>query len=313
MTTIAVAGGTRGIGRAIAEAINSEGKYQVKILSRTETPDIETATGIQVIAVDYDNIEALKKVLNDNLVDTVISTLFVTDSTPQSNLIHAAEASPHTRRFIPSVWGIPYSRTQVGERNMQIGQHKLDAIDALEKTSLEYTSYYVGYFLDYWGYPRVKTYQLPFVIAVDMEHSKAAIPGKGDTLVTFTHTFDVAKYVTASLDLPKWDKESYVIGESVTWNEFVRIAEEAKGEKFEVSHDELDLLLSGKITELPSHPPMYGAMPKDQLQALGSTFGIWSEEGLYHLQPSKTLNQVFPDIKVRTVREVLYAGWHQGN
>lgn len=111
MTTIAVAGGTRGIGRAIAEAINSEGKYQVKILSRTETPDIETATGIQVIAVDYDNIEALKKVLNDNLVDTVISTLFVTDSTPQSNLIHAAEASPHTRRFIPSVWGIPYSRT----------------------------------------------------------------------------------------------------------------------------------------------------------------------------------------------------------
>lgn len=112
---------------------------------------------------------------------------------------------------------------------MQIGQSKLDAIDALEKTSLEYTSYYVGYFLDYWGYPRVKTYQLPFVIAVDMEHSKAAIPGKGDTPVTFTHTFDVAKYVTASLDLPKWDKESYVIGESVTWNEFVRIAEEVKG------------------------------------------------------------------------------------
>lgn len=112
---------------------------------------------------------------------------------------------------------------------MQIGQAKLDAFEALEKTSLEYTSFYVGYFLDYWGYPRVKTYQLQFVTAVDIEHNRAAIPGKCDTPVTFTHTFDVALYVAASLDLPKWDKESYVIGESVTWNEFVRIAEEVKG------------------------------------------------------------------------------------
>ncbi|EXL64106.1 hypothetical protein FOPG_19624 [Fusarium oxysporum f. sp. conglutinans race 2 54008] len=263
--------------------------------------------------VDYSDIESLKKVLNDNLVDTVISTLFVTESAPQVNLIHAAEASPYTKRFIPSIWGIPYSRAQVGERKMQIGQAKLEAIDALENTSLEYTSFYVGYFLDYWGHPRVKTHQLQFVIAVDMEHSRAAIPGKGDTPVTFTHTFDVAEYVAASLDLPKWGKESYIIGESVTWNEFVRIAEEVKGEKFKVTHDELDLLLSGKITELPSHPAMYGVMPKDQLQALGATFGVWSEEGLYHLQPSETLNQVFPEIKARTVREVLYAGWHQGN
>lgn len=35
MTIIVVAGGTRGIGRAIAEAINRKGGYYVKILSRS--------------------------------------------------------------------------------------------------------------------------------------------------------------------------------------------------------------------------------------------------------------------------------------
>lgn len=35
MSTIVVAGGTRGIGRAIAEAINRKGGYRVKILSRS--------------------------------------------------------------------------------------------------------------------------------------------------------------------------------------------------------------------------------------------------------------------------------------
>lgn len=114
---------------------------------------------------------------------------------------------------------------------MQIGQSKLDAVEALEGSSLEYTLFYVGYFLDYWGYPRVKTYQAQNIIVVDIEHNKAAVAGIGDTPITFTHTLDIAKYVAASLDLSVWDRESYVIGENVTWNEFVQIAEEVKGIK----------------------------------------------------------------------------------
>ncbi|KAJ0329130.1 hypothetical protein COL5a_004361 [Colletotrichum fioriniae] len=196
---------------------------------------------------------------------------------------------------------------------MTIGQSKLDAVEALENSSLEYTLYYVGYFLDFWGYPRVQTYQVQNIIVVDIENNRAVIPGKGDTPVTFTHTLDVAEFVAASLELPKWEKESYVIGENVTWNEFLRIAEEVKGVKFEVTHDDIDFLKSGKITELPSHPSLYSVMPKYQLQALFATFGIWFEEGLYHLEPETTLNQLFPGIKARTVKEVIQAGWGQKN
>ncbi|KAI3548308.1 hypothetical protein CSPX01_03104 [Colletotrichum filicis] len=332
MSTIVVAGGTRGIGRAIAEAINRKGGYRVKILSRSVSfyyyrpssangldakliqanPALQEETGIEVIQVDYNSVSELTKVFDDNEVDTVISTLFVTsDGSPQVNMIRAAEACVHTRRFIPSVWGIPYSRDQVTERQMTIGQSKLDAVEDLENSSLEYTLYYVGYFLDFWGYPRVKTYQIQNIIVVDIENNRAAIPGKGGTPVTFTHTLDVAEFVVASLELPKWERESYVIGENVTWNEFLRIAEEVKGVKFEVTYDDIDFLKSGKITELPSHPSLYGVMPKDQLQALFATFGIWFEEGLYHLEPGTTLNQLFPGIKARTVKEVIQAGWGQ--
>lgn len=72
---------------------------------------MESETGIEVIPVDYDSMEALTTVLEDHKVEIVISTLFVTfDGTPQVNLVHAAEASTYTRRFIPSIWGILYSR-----------------------------------------------------------------------------------------------------------------------------------------------------------------------------------------------------------
>ncbi|UPL03669.1 hypothetical protein LCI18_014603 [Fusarium solani-melongenae] len=311
VTTIAVAGGTRGIGRAIAEAINRKENYDVKVFSRSPNPTLEAENGIPVIAIDYTDVDSTTKVLEDNKIDTVISTLFVTfDGKPQVNFIHAAEASKYTRRFIPSIWGIPYSREQVGERQMTIGQSKLDAVEALEKSTLEYTLFYVGYFLDFWGYPRVQSYQRQNLIVVDIEYDRAAIPGDGNTPVTFTHTFDVAEFVAASLDLPSWEKESYVIGESITWNEFLRLAEEVKGEKFEVTHDSLDLLLSGQITELPSHPSLYSQMPKDQIQALFATFGVWFEKGLFELKPTnKTLNEVFPEIHARTVKEILEAGW----
>ncbi|KAH6972894.1 hypothetical protein BKA56DRAFT_492850 [Ilyonectria sp. MPI-CAGE-AT-0026] len=308
MVTIAVAGGTRGIGRTIAETIKSQGKHDVKIFSRAANPTLEAESGCEVIAVDYDNVEALTKVLVDNKIDTVISTLFLTTTgLPQVNLVRASEASQYTRRFIPSIWGIPYTM-----EDFEIGRAKLEALEELEVSTLEYTLFYVGYFLDFWGHPRVKTNQLPNIIAVDIEHNVAAIPGSGNVPVTFTHTRDVAKFVAASLELPKWDRESYVIGDTVTWNEFVRIAEEVKGAKFEVSYDSVEFLRTGKVTELPSHPPLYAHMTKEQIQSIFSVFGIWFEQGMFELKPPKgTLNEVFPDIKAWTVKELLELGWKQ--
>ena len=65
---------------------------------------------------------------------------------------------------------------------------------------------------------------------IDIPGNTAAIPGDGNMPVVFTHTSDMGKFVAASLDLKGWAHVSVVIGDKVTMNEVVKMAEEAKGE-----------------------------------------------------------------------------------
>lgn len=65
--------------------------------------------------------------------------------------------------------------------------------------------------------------------AIDMENKKAGIPGTGNDPMTFTYTFDVARFAVAALDLPKWDELMYCYGDKTTWKEFLKQAEEARG------------------------------------------------------------------------------------
>lgn len=120
-------------------------------------------------------------------------------------------------------------RRQADAANFIIGRVKFEGVEVLKKTSLEHTRFYVGFFLDYWGYPHVPTHVTPLTMAVDMQNEFAALPGTGSTPISFIHTVDIAKFVAASLNLPKWDEESYILGDRLTWNDFVKTAEEVKG------------------------------------------------------------------------------------
>lgn len=203
---------------------------------------------------------------------------------------------------------------------------KVAAMAELEKTSLEWTIICNGFFLDYWGMPKVKSYLSPTVIILDVAAGKAAVPGSGSTPVVFTYSVDVAKYVAACLTLSKWERESYVIGTKLSWNDFVKLAEEVRGKchlsqlalhisnvasavKFDVTYDSLDLLRSGKVTELPSHPYAYQYIPKEALQSMLATFGILFEEGQFDFKPKQTLNELFPEIKPISAKEMLEIGW----
>lgn len=84
--------------------------------------------------------------------------------------------------------------------------------------------------MDYFGMPNYPTYLSPLVVILDMVENSAAIPGDGNTPVTFTHTSDVGKFIIAIMDLDKWDPVSVLIGDKITINEAVKLAEEAKGE-----------------------------------------------------------------------------------
>ncbi|RSL57706.1 hypothetical protein CEP53_006377 [Fusarium sp. AF-6] len=299
---VAVAGGTGNLGRTIVEAIIADGKYQVVILAREEKQ-----IGAKILPVNYADVDGLTKVLEDNNIETIISTLNTMGvAEPELNLIAAADRAKSTKRFVPSIWGAKY--TQEISDSFPIAKAKLAVTAALEKTSLEYTSWLTGYFADYYIAPHIPSHMTILRVVIDMENNAAAIPGTGDVPVAFTYTVDLAKFVAASLSLPKWQPETYLTGDKLTWNQLLQLAETAKGTKFSVTYDPVDSLKEGKVSELPSHAVMYGFLPKEQLQGILATFGLMFEAGLFNLEGPSVV-QDFPDNKVRTMKELLTEAW----
>lgn len=80
-------------------------------------PDLEKEVGASIIVVDYANVEATTKALEDNKVHTVISAINMMPppgQVPQEiELIRAADASKTTKRIISSGWGIPHNERSV--------------------------------------------------------------------------------------------------------------------------------------------------------------------------------------------------------
>lgn len=186
-----------------------------------------------------------------------------------------------------------------------MAQAKVDALKALEASTLQYTSVINGYFLDYYTVPKVPSHMLTTPIVIDMANNAAAIPGSGDVPVAFTHTTDVARFVVALLDLPTWQLESYIVGGKVTWKEFLAIAEEVKGVKFDVKFDPLEKLQKSEVTELPGHKDLYPFFPKQMLQSLAAIFGTLFEKGFFDIDATAGQGSV----KARGVRELLTEAW----
>lgn len=104
-----------------------------------------------------------------------------------------------------------------------------EAIEELRKSSMQWTVFMNGCFLDYWAIPHITSYLRPTPFGIDIAHREAAIPGDGNSRISFTYSFDVAKFVVALLDVEVWPEESRVAGDILTWNEFVRLAEKTLG------------------------------------------------------------------------------------
>lgn len=81
------------------------------------------------------------------------------------------------------------------------------------------------------------------------------------------------------------------------------------GTKFSVSYDNVEKMKLGQTTELPGQVSLYSFMPKESLQYIIAAHGVWFEEGVYNLKPTRFLNERFPEIKPIKVKEVLHQGW----
>ncbi|KAK1842843.1 nmra-like family protein [Colletotrichum chrysophilum] len=320
MVKVAIAGGSSSIGKAIFDAIEKLGVDNAIILGRKKTDDSK------LVVVDYTSIESLTKVLDTHQVRTVVSTVSIADDASgmaQMNLIEAAVACQHTKRFMPSEFGANYDDEFVLPSSLFSATHlnvassrfirdiptyawKFKAVDRLKETDLEYTQFSNGMFMDYWLAPRIKSaFRLNLPCWVDLENHVAAIPGDGNNPMVLTHSRDIGRFVAALLGLPRWERMYYLAGDRVTVDEFVAIAEETSGAMFEKKYDKLDVLREGNCTPLPAWEGKIPSAYKSTVLQQVALSGKRVAQGKMDLPTEGQVNSLFPEMTTLTVREAL--------
>ncbi|RTE68883.1 hypothetical protein BHE90_016741 [Fusarium euwallaceae] len=280
---IAVAGGAGGLGKSIVEAIRKASKHHVVILSRHEQQD-PTA-----VVIDYSSVQNLKSILERENVDTVISTIGAYTQVhhqSQLNLIEAAELAPSVKRFIPSEFGFKIGPEHV-DRSPSF-PFKIDTVHRLERSPLEFTLIHTGVYLFHLGL------------------NLAAIPGDGNRILAFTHTKDVGEFVSLVLDLPKWERRYYGYADRLTLNDVVKVIEEVKGVKLDVTYDSRDALNRGECTLLPGPTESEFRDSKFDGQVLFRAYlaklGSIVDDGLADLDAPVPIKETFPTYHPLTVR-----------
>ncbi|KAJ5860808.1 uncharacterized protein N7529_008118 [Penicillium soppii] len=305
MVVIAVAGGSGGVGKTIVEKL-LESKFDVVILSRTARQE-NSSQKVQNLQINYDDIPSMAHEFERHKIHTIISAIgLVSDETSQSqlNLIEAGEKSVSTKRFIPS----EYSFIQTPNL-LSIDpsiQWWLDAAERLKASGLEYTRVIPGFFMDYWGMPYVQTHLQPFTFGIDIASGTAAIPGNGDNVICMTYTYDLATYLVKALDLDNWPEFSIIVGDEVTYNQVLELAEEFTGKKFKVTYDTLEQITAGNVT-VPPQPEGVDSS-SDEIKEMTALVSRLTVNNVFQL-PKDRLNAQFPEVKPVTFREFLQNAW----
>ncbi|KAL5584045.1 hypothetical protein FOVSG1_015396 [Fusarium oxysporum f. sp. vasinfectum] len=298
--------------------------HQLILLSREAKTHIIGNHTVTSLAIDYSDVSAIAEVLRKNEVRVVISAigvLFEDTHRAQINLIKGAAEAGTVTRFAPSEFGIDYIKARdngfpyplPGLQQYTVSQYKIEAIDLLKTTEMEYTRFMIGFLMDYYGFPAEPVPVIPLAVVLDVENLKAGIPSTGNETVTLTHSETLSKFVADSLSAPEWPEKSWVIGDTISWNEALKLAEEARGQKFEVAFDSPESLRHSEITELPGNVPRYSVAPKPVLDGILSLWSLGFMEGWFdltkHVGSDKTLNDVHPKVEVLKFKDFLSRAW----
>ncbi|EXJ65601.1 uncharacterized protein A1O5_11128 [Cladophialophora psammophila CBS 110553] len=317
MITVAIAGATGGVGRTILDHLElSSNKFKVVVLSRKPPEEAAglSVAGTKYIHVDYGDVDVLAKLLGELDVHTVISTIGISSaetSRAQCNLIKAADKSSATKRLIPSeYWAKTVPELLPLDPTVQWW---LDAASLLQSSSLHYTRIVCGWFMDYWGMPIVKSHLSDFSWGVDLFNRRAAIPGDGKNILSLTLIGDVARAVLLLLEAEEWPEWTFAVGDNVSFNEFLGIAERLAGSKFELTYDSLQELENGKVTLLPkpgSTAWEASASETQDRKDMLTLYGKFYTSAVLDLsQESPQLSAVFPDWNPKKLESFLAEVW----
>ncbi|TFK73447.1 NAD(P)-binding protein [Pluteus cervinus] len=165
------------IGRPILDALLAR-NASVVVLTRSPKEDT-LPTGGKFATVDYNDVPGIAKVLKENHVDVLIST--VGQEALGQQQINLADASKQAgvKLFIPSEFGVP----TVGRKEGLFG-YKTNLIDHLQKIGVPSFRIFTGWFTE--GILELVGYET---------NKKVNVIGKGTAPISFTAIPDIAGYV----------------------------------------------------------------------------------------------------------------------
>lgn len=120
--------------------------------------------------------------------------------------------------------------------------------------------------------------------------------------VTTTTLRDIGRFVAASLELPKWEHDMSMAGDTITMAELLSIAEGVTGKTFDVQ----------KLTREDLEKQLSELKPDQFMEALWLEFKLMycrDAEGEGVLTP--VVNRLCPEVKPVSVKEYLERYWHR--
>lgn len=127
-----------------------------------------------------------------------------------------------------------------------------------------------------------------------------------ETSLSSSHTCDVGKFAAAALELDQWETRLCLVGDRITVNEFLHIAEKVKGVQFERHFDTMEMLETGKCTLAPALlatlPP---ALDPGTITPLIAGSGARVALGKMEIPTEGSLNQRFPELNTLKVEEAV--------
>ena len=318
MVKVAIAGGTGHTGLHIVEGIVESGKHDIVVLSRKSTHPVLVALGVPIITVSYDDPASLKQALQG--VHTVISTIsgLTPDAmtVPQLALLDAA-AKAGVKRFAPSEFGT----RSIPDNPVELYRDKWPVLEAVRRSGLEYTVFEIGIFMNTLASGTPGVGHLPPVKFIfDVEGCRATIPGDGSAHIVYTRVEDVGRFVAASLDLEAWTEVSQIRGDRKTYNEVIKLAEEARGKRLRIRlcyEREARLIgFAGKefeVTYLSEEQLMKTIAERaDKKLDIQKMFAQWWLEVLRDNPAGyegKNLNELCPQVQPVDIEEFLRKWW----
>ncbi|EXU97980.1 short chain dehydrogenase family protein [Metarhizium robertsii] len=314
MVVVAVAGGTGGVGRTVLDAIAKSGQHQAIVLSRTTS--VPTAVDEpKRFAVDYNSVEQMKKILQENNVQVVVSALLLVDEAvaqSQINLIRAAAQSGTVTKFIPSEYYIDFHAPIPGADLFTNFQLEAEA-ELSRHAQLTWTLIRVGIFLDHLTMPHnpKTTYITPFWVFVDIDHEQCVFPGDGSQPLVLTHSQDLAAYIERLVGLPaeNWPRESVVASNKLLVKDLESLVNKVTGKKFKVAYDSVECIHKGRITQLPSNTAVFQDPAKGEMFRDVEHQVMLSMLSRAHDLPGKNLAELFPEVETTDIEDFFRSGW----